>query len=345
MNATDYKPVSPLTSFVDMPDIEPQRMDRSTLERDCICPLSARLAEEGHALPVGDAANVGEAGHKAISESVAAYIEEGGAMRPGELTDQLLVELLGSRPDVQPETISAVRPSIWKITELIKELNPLNILRYDGGKGAKSGQLAVDAFNVRLTGEVDFLYADQHSVEIINLADWKTGHKLWTALDVRRSFQFQFYALLVLKNYPNAQALRVRILNTRIGQWSWSCEFRRHDMEAIGARINNALSYWQTKSREAWPSLEKCSICDCVLACEYAAAPLVEVAANPSRAVDQLIAMDARADTLKNLLTAHADARGDIASTDGKAIFGRGAPVSERKRPAKIYEPTAQETE
>lgn len=351
MNAIDYIQPNPNTAFVDMPDEappEPPRVDRSTLERWSVCPAQAALTEAGKALPVGDAANVGSEGHEAISSAISTYLENAGAMRPAELMDDLITELLGSRPDVQPSVIAAVRPSVWKIVELIKGLNPTNILRYDGGKGQKSGQLAVDAFGVRLTSEVDFLYVDPHtpspSPDVICEVDWKTGHKLWTSADVRKSFQFQFHAYLVLKNYPGVECLRVRILNTRIGAWSWTCEFRRGDLDAIGGRINRALGEWQkhqaTGEIEPWPSYEKCSLCDTALDCPACAAPLRDVKANPAGAVDQLVALEAKQDQLKKLLAAHADSTGrDIASTDGKVLFGRGAPSSERKKPAKLYEP------
>ncbi len=341
----EYIPVDPLTAFVDVPETDaPPRLDRSTVERWGICPAQAALHEAGKATAVGQAAEVGQAIHDAISAGVSEYITT--PMMPGDLKKELEHNLLAARPDVQPEAVAAASGALWKIVDLVKGLNPLNIIRYDGGEGEKCGQLSHDAFGARLTSEVDFLYADEDSIEVINEADWKSGHKFWTAADIRASFQFNFHAFIVLNNYPQANCLRTRILNTRFNCWSWSCEFRRSELPKIAARIASTVAIWQQYrdledfSPPAWPTYEKCRLCDVALACPACSEPLREVKDNPTLAVDQLIALEAKVKKLRSLIAGHGDSLdADVLSSDGKMSFGRRQPKSAPKRkPApKLY--------
>lgn len=284
-------------------------------------------------------------------------------MTKSDLIQEIENNLLSARPDVQPAVLSAFRGGVWKIADLLCGLHPENILRWDGGSGDHSGQLAWDISGVRLTSEIDLLHAHHASPEVICEVDWKSGHKQWSATDIQQSFQFQTHAWLIFNNYPDVSAVETRILNTRLGRWSWSCQFVRHrDFSALQARLSHVVGLWQQyhatcppsdgllasdvlQLAPAWPSLEKCAICLAVLHCPVAAASIREVSqhggASSGKLVDAIVTAEAKLKELKKIACLRIKGLDppQLSSTDGKTFFGRNAPkrATSRLPDAKLY--------
>lgn len=326
-----------IAAFVDTEDDGPALtvVDRSTLERYACCPAQAAFIAAGLVNTSSHIASAGEAVHQAFGSVIASYIASGGVIRTGELADELFMELRQSRPDVQPEAIRGMRSSAWAWCQYVNKLHPDNILRYDGGTGTRSGQLAWDlpSLGLRLTAEVDLLHTSPSPVLLCEV-DYKTGWKLHGAQDVRDSFQFQMHAWLVLNNYPDVQALQVSVWNTRSNRRTWPVEFTRADLPAFSTRIQTAAGeWWKYRSVEpakcpTWPTVEKCGICPAARLC-----PASGEVDTPEAMVDQLVAVEAKADAIRKHLGAIVDVSGDIVTPAGNA-FGTGKPKADR-RPTK----------
>jgi hypothetical protein len=61
----------------------------------------------------------------------------------------------------------------------------------------------------------------------------------------------------------------------------------------------------------AWPSPEKCSICDAVTLCHEAHRPARDLAADPEAYLRQFVVVDAARDAMKAKLSAHVRAKGE----------------------------------
>jgi len=315
-------------------------LQRSETERWVICPFQAKAIEDGKVtvwpvLPVN-----GEEIHQALSRTAIAWVESQGAMSASDLRDCIEAELMGSRPDLQPDVIAGFRASIYAWAAMLHDIHPDNIIGLDGGDViGRSGQLSMDLkdLGVRLTSEIDLLHSGD-SVDVIHEKDYKTGWKNHTAGDVAKSYQFQFHAALAFENFPNIKALEVVVWNTRMNRPTHRVEFPREKDGQYRARIRMALQarmqHYETP--ETWPTQEKCSNCPAVMLCPVSGEPIRSVAQDPAAALTQLVALEAKADWIRKLLTAHVDnTRQDIVA-DGVA-FGRRK-KSERKAPANVYE-------
>ncbi len=316
-------------------------LDRSTLEPFSVCPAQARFRETGAIRSVGRAAIVGQEVHDAISKTTQAYIRERGMLRPQEIAADLEMNLRETRPDVQPEALKAFRYSAWSWSKFLADIHHTNILRYDGGSGEKSGQLAMDyeSLGLRVTSEVDLLYSTP-SPDVIEEVDYKSGWKSWTEKTVYESFQFNLHALLLFNNYPDVKCVRLRIWQTRINGLTYAVEFKRERMQEYDTRIQMAIGEWhRNKSRdpmqaEMWPSRDACSICDAAGMCPAADDDL---ATEPTEALRQLIAVEARGAALKKLLGAAVDKTGEDVMC-GATCYGTGKPKANRKPTKSLYQ-------
>lgn len=338
-----------LGSFLldDLPVAELVRLDRTLLERAAECPFQARAIMDGRVNDSSNAANSGQAVHDAISATVTDYIESEGQYEPADLRNVLEQNLLGARPDIQPDAVAAARASIYEIAKLIYRTDPVNILAYDGGEDTgKSGQLALTIEpNYLITSELDFLYAGE-SPELLHLVDWKSGWSVHTAAQVAHSFQFNLHAELVFHKYEQVNGLEVRVLNTRTGQFTFRVTFRREKMGPFRIRLLSAIQAYETEVRgpnpATWPAVEKCELCPAATLCPVSGEDIKEVASDPKAVLRKLVAIEAKADAWKKLLAAHVDTNGDI--HDGDVGFGRNKPKSDRKSPVAIYKPQREET-
>jgi hypothetical protein len=311
-------------------------VDRSTLERFADCPMQGRLDEKHkHSLP--GIAWGGQEIHEAISRTIQIYIDSSGVISPFELKQEMESQLWSARSDLQPEAIRGFSRSIYAFAQYLSEIHFENILRFDGGEGMKSGQLAwdFDTLKVCVTSEVDFLHSTP-SPSLLSEIDWKTGWKKWTEEDVRSSFQFQLHAFLVLMNYPEVEALRVVIWNTRHRTKTWDVDFRRDQLEPIRFRIMKAIeNWWKFRSMEiedvpAWPVTEKCELCDYAIHCPVADGEIVDVNNDPQAFVEQMVVLTQRLDSMKKAGKSYVKLHGDIWTLNGDA-FGFDKPQSKRK--------------
>lgn len=315
--------------------------DRSTLESWAKCPMQAKLKEDAGINSVGEIAEVGEQIHQAIGRALAIHIDENCGLSPTELTDVLMSEVRMSRPDLQPDAIEGLWRSSYKWARFICEQPQNAFLRYDGGEGDKSGQLSHDiAKEYRITSELDLLLATR-SEEVLNEVDYKTGHKMWTAEDVGKSFQFQFHAILVFQNYPTVNALNVTIWNTRFNKRSYTCEFQRSNLTEYESRIRSAIQVfennWNKSEPETWPSREKCGMCDVAAKCKTADRDFVELDTDPAEFLAETIRQVEVTDARKKLMSKHVDKTGkDITTSEGDS-FGNNKPKTTRKTPKSFY--------
>jgi len=319
--------------------------DRSTLERWATCPQQAWLMRR-HKTPVGDIAESGTQVHDAISRTIQGWIDAKGMLSPQDFTNGLEAELWSSRPDVQPDAIAAMRKSLWSFARFITGEHFLNIIRFDGGEGEKSGQLShdFDGLNCRVTAELDLLMATPSKQEV-DVWDWKSGWRHWTATQVKKSFQFQMQSWLVLENYPNVECVRVTIWNLRENRKTYSVEFFRSDMQAIEARVRYAaglaLRFGQSeRTPEGWPTTEKCELCPVAALCDFGNLDLSQIEP-PEAWVDRLVALSAKSTAIeKSLAKVVADRKSDIETVNGNC-FGFGKPKQAKKPKAAAYSKTA----
>lgn len=315
-------------------------LDRSTLEVWATCPMQGRLIADGIGRSVGRAAIIGQELHDAIAKTVRSYVYSSGLLRRSELVDELAMNLRESRPDVQPEVIKAFRSSLWAWASFLEEIHFQNILRHDGGDGARSGQLSHDyePLGVRITSEVDLLYATA-AKEVVAEVDYKTGQKYWTADAWQNSFQGAFHAVLIFSNYPDVQCVRASVWNTRTNRLTYPTEFTRERLREYDTRVQMAVTAWGRNSRlpmeqvEAFPSRDACSICNAAAACKVADR---DIATEPTEQLRQLIAVEARAAELKRLLGARVDETKEDVIFNGVA-YGFDKPKANRKPTKALY--------
>ena len=314
--------------------------DRSTLETWAKCPTQAWLKETSGINSVGELAEIGEQVHQAIGRVVKHYQESGEALPPSEVKEELLSEIRTSRPDLQPEAIDAFRRSAYSFSYFLCEQPFNSIMRYDGGEGDASGQLAYEIKpGFQITSELDLLLATVSPEQLLEV-DYKTGHKQWTAEDVKNSFQFQFHAVLVFRNYEEVQSLQVVIWNTRKNIKSYTVEFKRHELQAYESRILKAIEIYEQNQNtlpDSWPTREKCAMCDVSIKCHAVDADLKEVAENPEQFLEETVRLDEIVKARKKQLSAHVDKTGrDVVTQSGDA-FGNDKPATSRKPTKSIY--------
>lgn len=309
----------------DSDDAEPALavVDRSTLERYSTCPAAARFIEAGMVLDSSLAAASGEEVHQAIGRAITSYVDSRGVLSTADVRGELEANVLSSRPDVQPDAIRGLLRSVWGIAEYITKRHPDNILRWDGGDGDRSGQLAVDLPGLcRVTSELDLLHATP-APKVLGEVDWKSGRGAFGIDRIADSFQFQVHAWLVLSTYPEVDCLEVRVWHTRSGFAQYPVSFARKDMPKWTARIRAAVGLWWTHrltpptEAPAWPAVEKCRLCPAAAVCPAGVAG-AGVAANPVQAVDNLIAMEAAAEQQATNLRAYVEAHGPVQGTGGE---------------------------
>jgi hypothetical protein len=333
-----------LASFF-APDDEALRLaDRSALEMMSVCPAQARYVASGAVNNSSQLANSGQELHDCLSQAIASYVDSGGQLTPTDLMAEVENAAFRSRPDVHPDVIRASKPILWSWSNYVAQLHPFNILRFDGGQGDRSGQLAFDLNDLRLrvTSELDLLHAGP-AAEQLHEVDYKTGHKLWSARDVRDSFQFMLHAALVFENYPDVQSLEVRVWNTRLRRMTWGVEFDRRKLGEFRSRLYSVAKFyaqWQDAPPDeapAWPAVEKCEICAAAALCPLAGRDVGQVHEDPAGFVDRMVAVDAKLKSMRRLASAWVKATGeDIVTPLGNA-FGVGKPKANREPLKSIY--------
>lgn len=328
-----------LDSFLEPLESTLPLVDRSTAQNWSVCPWMAKECEEGRAKIVGYAAETGEAIHAAFSAVTQAWIDSNGAQSAVDLRNDLEFELRRARPDLQPDALKGALPSAWAWSKFLEGVHPGIIMRFDGGEGGRCGQLAYEVpdLGVTVTSELDLLYSSP-SPELVEEIDYKTGHKQHWVDDVADSFQFQLHATLIFKNYPEVNAARIRVWDTRFNRLTYGVTFSRNRIADYEFRIRSALEARRRHfdNPPCWPTSEKCGQCAVAARCPVGSAEY-PISAEPSEVLRDLIAVRARGDALEQRLTAHVDATGQDVRLNGVA-FGRSKPKAERKSPATLYD-------
>lgn len=275
-------------------------VDRSTLENYATCPSRGVLLESGRVLNSSKLADAGSAVHDAFSAVVQLYLDFRGELSGADLRNEVRVHLQDSRPDIQPDAIRGGNAAVYAWVDFLKQLKPHAVLRFDGGEGQRTGQLAYDLplFGLRITSELDLLVATA-SAQVVEEIDYKSGYRPWTEADVFDSFQFQLHALLIFHNYPAVECVRIRVWSTRFNRLTYAAEFYRDKhLEQITARVESAAgeyaAYTGLQQAPTWPSLEKCPKCPAAALCP-AAAHVREFAADAPSYIDELKVLEANA--------------------------------------------------
>lgn len=322
----------------------PGVVDRSTIERYATCPAQAIAIERGLVRDDSLAAESGSAVHEALSRATADYMQSRGNLTLDDLRDDVLQGVAGSRPDIQPDAIAGVRASVWSWARFLKGIHHENILRFDGGDGDRSGQVAwnLDDLQMRVTAEVDLLFAGP-SPQVIHEIDYKSGHAFWTAREVATAFQFQLHGWLLLHTYPGVDAVECRIWNTRLNSLTYGVTFKRSDLYNLEYRVHEAAALkrrheaTEFADAETWPEWDRCSGCAAAAICPAAARPIADAAADPARLVDELVARKANVAALEKLAAAIVERTGrDILTPAGNA-FGAGKMRKPRKPTLSLY--------
>lgn len=338
-------------SFTFVEDDEPVVVvDRSTLERFAICPAQAQFMNSGLVLNESFLATVGNEVHRAFGEAIYHFMQD-YPCHTSEIAKAAERALNGARPDIQPEAIDAGRPSIWSWASFLNSYHPSNVVRYDGGIGDRSGQLAWDLpmgdVTLRITSELDLLLATTDPKAFLE-ADYKSGWKVHTAKTVEDAFQFCTHAVLVFKNYPDVERLAVEVWNTRRNSRTYPVMFKRERLAEYESRIRYAAGEyvrWRNTAPEntdVWPSLEKCPLCPAAALCP-ASLHVGDVAADPEGFVGLMVALDAKLDAMKKLAAAHVKAKGDLQTKAG--CYGYEKPKTTKGQRMGLYTMAADDSE
>lgn len=341
-----------LAAFIDVdePEVALPELDRSELEGFANCPAAAVIREQKLVVDGSNATNSGNEVHAVISAAITEWITtqgwmggDQGAKQVGYLADWIRAQATISRPDVQPDVIEALRSGAWAIAEFIDSLNFGNILRYDGGEvHRRSGQIGWNVPHIGrcLTSEVDCLVKTA-SAEVLDEHDWKSGNKrLWTAAEVRNSFQFQFHWWLISKVYPEVNLLNVTIWPLRNVAGRAAVQFFRKDIPEIEARVMNAANQWAAyhgkplETVPCWPAREKCRLCDGAAFCPII--PPRTCDENPEQFVLSMNALTVALEQMELEAAAYVERKGEI-RTDFGICFGVEKPKANRKATPTLY--------
>lgn len=321
---------SPLDASVVVPK-QKQRVlhtiDRSTLERYATCPAQGVIMDSGELLDSSSMTASGEEVHLALSRTTQEYVDAQGHINKRDLAQTALGWLRAARPDAQPAALQAAAGIVFPWAELIATKDVSAILRFDGGEGDRSGQLAwdIEDLGVRITSEVDLLLGTP-SPQVVQEIDYKSGWKRWNESMVRDSFQFQLHAWLIWHNYESVDAVAVRVYETRSRRLTYSIEFRRErDYAAINTRVRSAAGEWFMHAGNdpdkvpTWPTVEKCAICSAAIRCP-AALHVREFCADAPSAIDELQVLEANQTYWKKVAGACVDDVGAFAARLDGAI-------------------------
>lgn len=334
---------------------EPFLADRSLLESYADCPQQGAAVETGLCTTGGPEADSGNEAHEAYGAIVEAFV--GGEHRVRDLADIGLGMARRSRPDVQPDVLQAVGRSLWIFASQLVYApgeqavlrNPADVLRYQGGKGERSGQLAVDFIpsdyekpGVRVTSEIDLLMAGP-AENVLAETDWKTGHTQWSATDVRAAFQFRLHAWLVMKNYPACEALLCRVWMTRLGYPTDWVRFSRRDAEDMEARLmmtclNRGMALEAVaagRPAACWPAKVKCLRCAYCLQCPQAHQDAARLMDDPEAFLADTACVQANLEQRTELLKAYVEAHGELRG--GGLVCGE-KPAAKKKACITLYE-------
>lgn len=320
-------------------------LDRSTLEAYATCPQAAQNAERGVVNTGSHIADAGNEGfHAAASATIWELVDSQGGVDFGGSMQTFWNSLHASRPDVQPEAIKGAKASVYAFCAMLHKEHWSSVMRFDGGEGDYSGQLAVDYdFGVailRCTSEIDFLAAGA-SKKCAKLRDWKTGNKTWTAAEVKDSFQFQMHAWLILENFSELEAVEIEIWNTRINRATYAVDFERKNIGQYEWRVKEAASqayqYREAENPPTWPNADKCSMCDSAAICPEAGKPIADLAKDPVAFLKQMTAVSERLTAMKKLGAAHVKRTGkDIIGENGTR-FGTEKPKKDQAKSNSLY--------
>lgn len=310
-------------------------LDGSTIEAWMGCPYAAKQSETKRAI-MPEIVEIGNEIHHALGMVVRLYCEH-APLEASELRQELERWLNNARPDVQPEVLRAAWPTVFSWCNFIAGINENDILGFDGGEHVgRSGQISTEVDGIILTSEVDFLYR-RASSEILYEIDYKTGHRFWDAQDVADSGQFQRHAILVFANWPHVNALECRVWNVRSNNRTYAVTFERRHLAEYIARVKTAVSnrFQYFDNPPTWPTYANCVRCNWAASCPATEGPIKDIAADPQGFVRSMQAVQARLDAMTDMATKYADKHGTIDC--GDCAFGRDAPKTERRAPAKMY--------
>jgi len=338
------------------------RLPRRLLERFAECPFQGWAVETGRSRTASAAAAAGGQVHRAIARAIRAHLEDGAD--PARCLARLIA---GARPDVQADASAALRRGIHAIGDFLASLPPSAIIAHRGGRGHTSGRLARDVLTrppVRITSTADLIYAAPDPREVHEI-DFRSGHTILTASDVRASLKFRVHAWCLFAAWGDLAAHHVRVWHTRTNALTPPVTFtpadaaladaaivriiriRRDAFAALGrhadaapkiiARVRAARprDFW-------WPAPAKCAACPACTACPAALAPARDLAADPEAFLRDTAALQAALDQRIRLLRQTVRRTGRDLVFDGIA-FGTRKPRRPVNPVAAFYEPVAAE--
>lgn len=340
-------------------------LDHRALARYAVCPFQGWAVEFALVASASPAAEAGGEVHRLLAEAVRQYVEQG--VCPARCLE---ADMVNSRPDVQHEVVDALRRSTGAIDRFLAAIPPGDILAYRGGRGPRSGRLwgqilpaTPDRPAILGSSQFDLLYAGASDGEACEV-DFKSGRRIWTATDVRQSFQFRMHAWLVLANLPHVELHHVRVWNTRANVLTPAVSFCESEAASGGALARAAAerrqaaldtlgrdgegdqsgrvarAYQRRAEQLWWPGLEKCACCPACLKCPAALAPAKDFSGDPERYVRDTAAMKAAlAARMQTLRAAVRQAGKDFVFSD--VAFGIDKPAPARNAAADFYTPIA----
>lgn len=287
-------------SLFGKPDtVDPWILDRTPLEGYLTCPAKAKFDLQYPPI-VGEPAQVGTEIHRLIQEAFE-WCKDDPESAPADFFEQ---EAPKCRPDLQPEVLRAAKT-------VSEDLRRINMSRIIGVEYQVDYQLPglYKGRPAKITTAIDLLLQGATDTVLI-VWDWKSGWKRRSNAEAQDSFQAQFIAFILFHLYPSVDTVHFFYKETRFGTVGYA-KFERKALigfssmttvQAMEARILQAVRYWSEDSKEAWPEPKKCSWCDHTARCPHVIGDVKDLASDEKGYVDQYYALKARIDKMEDAM-------------------------------------------
>tara|TARA_Y100000310_G_scaffold108745_1_gene107158 strand:+ start:1535 stop:2548 length:1014 start_codon:yes stop_codon:yes gene_type:complete len=279
------------TELFKKPELEPEILDRSFLQKYADCPFQAQAKCDTPA----ELKEVGKEVHRLIEEAIKA----GGGS--DMMADYFVEELPKCRPDIQPKVIEAAK---WVGDQLANA--PLHKIYVDPETGELAVEYQIDfalpvkknGRPVKITTCVDLLLVGHNNLIVY---DWKTGYKKRSNYEAYSDFQTQFITYILWQLFPKIETVHFFYKETMWGTVAYARLDRNKEHprlphltteRAFEGRIMEAVRLWMAGATDAWPEPKKCTWCDAILKCPYADTLARDINKDPVAFVDHMVVIE-----------------------------------------------------
>lgn len=219
-------------------------------------------------------------------------------------------ELPKVRPDLQPDVLQAGRTLAYRL----RHYTTNGVLHVEDPFTRSILPPTTARGEVLIVTEPDLVLSTQQA-NIGIVVDWKSGWWQRTKQQARDDFQTCVVCWTIWAKYPQWDLIKFIYeetrTNTRAEVWidknriiGGTQEHPLTQEDAFEYRILSAVRLRQSGSREAWPTEQKCAMCDVVKWCPAADYEIAELVADQKLYVDKYIAKEAQLNRMHDAIAA-----------------------------------------